>query len=113
MSLTQGKTNTIGSSCNERDKKTLVGKKHTYRLTKAVELLVACYSVKQVAFAIGYSQPSAFVEAFRRTFGVTPKVWTDYVRNASTSQSLKDFEARIGIREPARAHIRLTRGSRR
>jgi AraC-like DNA-binding protein/mannose-6-phosphate isomerase-like protein (cupin superfamily) len=45
------------------------------RLTKAAELLVAGQSVKEVAFAIGYSQPSAFVEAFRRTFGATPRVW--------------------------------------
>jgi AraC-like DNA-binding protein len=45
------------------------------RLTKAVELLVAGRSVKETAFAIGYSQSSAFVEAFRRTFGNTPKAW--------------------------------------
>jgi AraC-like DNA-binding protein len=52
------------------------------RLTKAIELLVAGTSVKQVAFAVGYNQPSAFVEAFRRTFGRTPKVWIAAVRNA-------------------------------
>lgn len=52
------------------------------RLIKAVEYLVAGDSVKQVAFAVGYSQPSAFVEAFRRTFGVTPKVWKDSLSNA-------------------------------
>jgi AraC-like DNA-binding protein len=46
------------------------------RLTKAVELLVAGRSVKEVAFCIGYRQPSAFVEMFRRTFGMTPKAWT-------------------------------------
>jgi AraC-like DNA-binding protein/quercetin dioxygenase-like cupin family protein len=46
------------------------------RLTMAVELLVSGYSVKEVAFAVGYRQPSAFVEAFRRTFGSTPKAWT-------------------------------------
>lgn len=46
------------------------------RLTKAVELLVSGYSVKEVAFAVGYRQSSAFVEAFRRTFGTTPKAWT-------------------------------------
>jgi AraC-like DNA-binding protein len=54
------------------------------RLTKAVELLIAGHSVKQVAFAVGYNQPSGFVEAFRRTFGVTPKVWTASIRNPST-----------------------------
>lgn len=46
------------------------------RLTKAVELLVSGRSVKEVAFAVGYSQPSAFVETFRRTMGMTPKAWT-------------------------------------
>lgn len=45
------------------------------RLTKAVELLVSGYSVKQVAFAIGYRQPGAFVEMFRKAFGITPKLW--------------------------------------
>jgi AraC-like DNA-binding protein/quercetin dioxygenase-like cupin family protein len=45
------------------------------RLTKAVELLVSGCSVKEVTFAIGYRQSSAFVEAFRRTFGSTPKAW--------------------------------------
>jgi len=51
------------------------------RLTKAIEFLVAGLSVKQVAFAVGYNQPSAFVSAFRRTFGVTPRVWVDKVCN--------------------------------
>lgn len=46
------------------------------RLMKAVELLAGGQLVKQAAFATGYRQPSAFVEMFRRTFGVTPKVWT-------------------------------------
>lgn len=45
------------------------------RLTKAVELLVAGRSVKEVSFCIGYRQPSAFVETFRRSFGMTPKAW--------------------------------------
>jgi AraC-like DNA-binding protein len=45
------------------------------RLTKAVALLLAGRSVKEVSFCIGYRQPSAFVESFRRTFGITPKVW--------------------------------------
>jgi AraC-like DNA-binding protein len=51
------------------------------RLTKAVELLVAGDSVKQVAFAVGYNQPSAFVSAFRRMFGATPKAWVAQMRN--------------------------------
>lgn len=50
------------------------------RLTRAAELLVSGSSVKQVAFSVGYNQPSAFVAAFRRVFGVTPKIWTESVR---------------------------------
>lgn len=45
------------------------------RLMKAIELLVAGSSVKEVAFAVGYRQSSAFVDAFRRLFGTTPKAW--------------------------------------
>ncbi len=50
------------------------------RLIRAVELLIGGSSVKQVAFSVGYNQPSAFVVAFRRVFGVTPKLWTERVR---------------------------------
>lgn len=45
------------------------------RLMKAVELLVSGSSVKEAAFAVGYQQPNALVELFRRTFGSTPKAW--------------------------------------
>jgi AraC-like DNA-binding protein len=45
------------------------------RLTKAMEMLAAGSSVKETAFAVGYNQPSAFIEAFRRVFGKTPKAW--------------------------------------
>jgi AraC-like DNA-binding protein len=45
------------------------------RLMKAVELLVSRSSVKEAAFAVGYQQPNALVELFRRTFGATPKAW--------------------------------------
>lgn len=45
------------------------------RLMKAVELLVSGCAIKEVAFAVGYRQSSAFVEMFRRTLGTTPKAW--------------------------------------
>lgn len=51
------------------------------RLTKAVELLVDGRSVKEVSFCVGYRQSSAFVEAFRRSFGMTPKAWTLFLQN--------------------------------
>jgi len=41
---------------------------------KAIELLVAGRSLKEVAFGVSYRQPSAFVKAFQ-TFGTTPKAW--------------------------------------
>jgi AraC-like DNA-binding protein len=46
-----------------------------FRLMKAIELLAAGCAVKEVAFEIGYRQPSPFVELFRRTLGATPKTW--------------------------------------
>jgi len=51
------------------------------RLTKAVELLVAGFSIKEVAHKVGYCQSSAFVEMFRRAFGATPKVWISALEN--------------------------------
>jgi AraC-like DNA-binding protein/quercetin dioxygenase-like cupin family protein len=45
------------------------------RLMKAIELLVAGRRVKEVAFAVGYRHPGAFVALFRETFGATPKAW--------------------------------------
>jgi AraC-like DNA-binding protein len=54
------------------------------RLMNAVERLVAGSSVKQVSFAVGYHQPSAFVATFRRSFGMTPKAWTASVARGST-----------------------------
>jgi AraC-like DNA-binding protein len=45
------------------------------RLTRAVNLLVSGCSVKEASFTVGYSQPSAFVAAFRHLFSSTPKAW--------------------------------------
>ena len=45
------------------------------RLMKAVEMLVSGCSVKETSFALGYRQPSAFVEMFRGVLGATPKAW--------------------------------------
>jgi AraC-like DNA-binding protein len=50
------------------------------RLMRAIEMLVSGHSVKQVAFAVGYQNPSAFVALFRTTFGTTPKSWTSALR---------------------------------
>jgi AraC-like DNA-binding protein len=57
------------------------------RLMNAVERLVAGSSVKQVAYAVGYRQPSAFVATFRRSFGMTPKAWTATVARPGSGTS--------------------------
>lgn len=59
------------------------------RLTRAVELLVAGRSVKEVSFTVGYRQSSAFVEAFRGLFGSTPRVWTAGLRKAHSFQTIR------------------------
>ncbi|MBV8587626.1 MAG: helix-turn-helix transcriptional regulator [Verrucomicrobia bacterium] len=45
------------------------------RLMNGAELLVSGLRVKEVAFAVGYQHPSAFVSLFRATFGTTPRAW--------------------------------------
>jgi AraC-like DNA-binding protein len=50
------------------------------RLMKAMELLASGRSIKEVAFAVGYRQASTFVAMFRRSLGVTPKVWMSEFR---------------------------------
>ena len=61
--------------------------RHQVRLIRAMELLISNNSVKQAASAVGYSQPSAFVAAFRRTFGITPKMWRDRVCKVNQKHS--------------------------
>jgi AraC-like DNA-binding protein/quercetin dioxygenase-like cupin family protein len=53
------------------------------RLMKAIELLVVGCRVKEVAFAVGYQHPGAFVALFRETFGTTPKAWVSALERLS------------------------------
>jgi AraC-like DNA-binding protein len=53
-----------------------------FRLMKAIELLAGGCTVKEVAFEIGYRQPSAFVQVFRRTLGATPRAWAASLQKA-------------------------------
>jgi AraC-like DNA-binding protein len=46
------------------------------RITKAIEFLASGLSVKEVSYRVGYNQPSAFIDSFRRIIGLTPKAWT-------------------------------------
>ena len=50
------------------------------RLMKAVELLISGRSVKETSFALGYRQPTAFVEMFRGVVGATPGAWVQALR---------------------------------
>lgn len=53
------------------------------RVMRAVELLVSGHSVKEVSFALGYRQPTAFVEMFRGILGTTPGAWIKALRRLS------------------------------
>jgi AraC-like DNA-binding protein len=53
------------------------------RLMKAIELLVSGRSVKEVSFALGYRQPSAFVAMFRGVVGTTPGAWMQALQRSS------------------------------
>ena len=55
---------------------------------KAIELLVAGYSVKETAYQVGYRQTGAFVTMFRHTFGKTPKVWISSLANTCHEPSV-------------------------
>ncbi|HTG61826.1 MAG TPA: helix-turn-helix transcriptional regulator [Terriglobia bacterium] len=64
------------------------------RLMKGIELLVEGCSVKVVAAEVGYRQPSAFVELFRQTLGMTPKAWASALHgkeNRTTPKSQAMF----------------------
>ncbi len=45
------------------------------RLTRALEWLATGRAVKDVALSLGYTSVSAFIQAFRRTLGVTPAAY--------------------------------------
>jgi AraC-like DNA-binding protein len=65
------------------------------RLMKALELLVSGRSVKQAAFALGYRQPTAFVEMFRAVLGATPGAWIRALakQNGVTSDDRSELRA--------------------
>jgi AraC-like DNA-binding protein len=52
---------------------TFVQWRQRVRLLHALQLLAAEHSVTEVAFAVGYQSLSAFIAAFKRELGVTPR----------------------------------------
>jgi AraC-like DNA-binding protein/quercetin dioxygenase-like cupin family protein len=51
---------------------TFVNWRGTLRVQRALELLAAGWDVGSIADALGYAQPSTFIESFRRVMGTTP-----------------------------------------
>lgn len=49
----------------------------TVRKARAEDLLDGNRSVGEVAFLLGYSEPAAFLHAFRRWHGATPRAWLE------------------------------------
>lgn len=70
------------------------------RLTRAIELLAAGRSVKEVSYSVGYRQPSAFVETFRRRFGSTPRAW---MRELGRRTGMEDSLSRRDAKSSGRA----------
>jgi AraC-like DNA-binding protein len=67
------------------------------RLMKAIPMLVADCSIKQVAFGVGYRQASTFVAMFRRILGMTPKEFVARARRAP-AVSQQDFSHNMHLR---------------
>ena len=57
----------------EQQGQTLRGVVDGVRRERADQLLDAGMSVKEIAFALGFSEPSAFRRAFKRWTGSTPR----------------------------------------
>lgn len=49
----------------------------TVRKARAEDLLDGSRSVAEVAFLLGYSEPAAFLHAFRRWHGMSPRAWVE------------------------------------
>lgn len=53
---------------------TVYGYLNSYKMEKARHLLEKKeYTVKEVSLIVGYSNPSHFISAYKKTFGITPK----------------------------------------
>ena len=55
----------------------LMGKGYTEyikekKLNRALELISQDYSMKDIAYRLGYSSPQYFIKIFKETYGITP-----------------------------------------
>ncbi len=61
---------------------TVYGHLNDFRMDTARELLeVDGHQIKEVAYQVGYSNPSHFITAFKKKFGITPKKYLTSVQN--------------------------------
>ena len=84
------------------------------RRERADELLASALTVKEVAFALGFSEPSAFSRAYKRWTGNAPNARsTPGTKPASRSQHTETATGRTGVRETSRTRpARRRAGSR-
>lgn len=54
-----------------------------YKFEKARTMLESGkYLIKEIAFAVGYQNPSHFISAFKQRYGITPKQWSKQLQES-------------------------------
>jgi len=66
-----------------REGATLRGIVDECRRERARALLEKKWTIAEVGFALGYSEPAAFQHAFRRWYGVSPRAWSQSLPQAT------------------------------
>ena len=63
-----------------------------YRLMKSTELLVEnALPITEVAFEVGFSNPSYFIDAFKKAYGLTPNEYRKKFRASETFDPYADI----------------------
>ena len=63
-----------------------------YRLIKSTELLVEnALPITEVAFEVGFSNPSYFIDAFKKAYGLTPNEYRKKFRASETFDPYADI----------------------
>lgn len=70
------------------------------RLMKAIEFLVSGHSVKETSAALGYRQPTAFVEMFRGVLGTTPGAWVQTLNRLNGAPARSNSRPRARRADP-------------
>jgi len=61
---------------------------HEVRMQRAVELLRDKTPVKQVAYMLGYRQPSHFMHDFKRYYGVSPRKFSNAASGVAARENV-------------------------